>query len=145
MLRESSDRLCIISLSLTRWITIRSESLKHRASVASILVSCELAVAELGLSECGVSGRMIRNVSLKGVAISKCERCSGTRKFSMASSTAFRVRALDDCNRKSRVSRFTEYWIDAPTRNWETSRRARNCGSQSREAKPRCGTIVDTY
>lgn len=38
------------------------------------------------------------------------------------------------------------YCIEAPTRNWETSRNAKYCGSQSvRAAKPLCGTIVDTY
>lgn len=108
MLRESSERLCIISRSLTRWMTIRSQSLKQSASVASILVSCELAVADPGLSRCGVSGRITRKVSLNGAAKSKCARCSGNLKFSIACNTAFRVRADDDWRRTSRVSRFTE-------------------------------------
>src|ERR1700709_1629673 len=87
---------------------------------------------------------MIRKVSVKVDTKSILDRCEGILRFSKACRTAFRVLADDDWSRTSRVSLLTVYWIEAPTTNRDTSRKARNCESQSPE-NPSCGTIVETY
>ena len=60
-----SDRLCIISLSLNRFITCRSLSLEQSESIASISLSSTWASEDLLRTRLGVSGSMIRKVSLR--------------------------------------------------------------------------------
>lgn len=104
-----SDTLCIVSLSLTRCTRRRSLSLAQRASIASISLSSASDSDEFLRMILGVSGRMIRKVSLKVATKSILERCGGMRMLSRACKTAFRVFAEVACRCTSRVSLFTVY------------------------------------